>query len=253
MERKPSKRPLRPAAVRIALHLDRHPTIDYLPLNSQQREPATGSWTAMHRNHEKRQLVDIQQVKNDSLLDLNSLSAISNPYVAHPIAVYYYHKRAFFVQEHVALSVLELAPLCEHQIAYIFTQVLSGLQYLLVLGIGFQVTQVRTTVTGDIKMVLDWSYEPNISPVFRLAGTSYLADFLRNMFGELRGGCRNWSAEACDFVTILEAGYLPASTHPFLSRTLSIRSVAWFVMQRKLAALPPRQIDLRGSCLDRNS
>ncbi|EJP61611.1 uncharacterized protein BBA_09454 [Beauveria bassiana ARSEF 2860] len=251
-EQKKSMLPLHPAAVHIALHLGRHPVVDYLPQGSRQMKTATGPWTAVHRNHQKRQLVDIQEVENDCLQDLRSLANVSSCHIAHPIAIYYYQKRVFFIQEHVALSVLELGPLCDPEIAYVFAQVLNGLQHLLVLGIGFRVACVRTTVAGDVKIVLDWGYEPNISPLFKLAGTSYLAVFLRDLFMELRGPCRDWSADACDFVRILEAGYLPASTvsllffravtnadseqHSFLSQASSVRSTAWFAMQQKLAA-----------------
>ncbi|KAJ6783113.1 hypothetical protein PWT90_08802 [Aphanocladium album] len=209
---RPPVNPLRETTVTIALHLDRHPAVDYLPQLNQRMEPATGPWIATHRNRQRHHMVDIQEVNNDCVLDLASLAAVSSPRIAHPIAMYYYRNRVFFVQEHVALNVLELAPLREPEIAHIFAQVMSGLQHLLLLGIGFQLACVRTTITGDVKLVLNWDYEPGTSLHLRHAGTSYLAIFLRDFMSELGGACRAWSAEACDFLRILEAGYLPSSS-----------------------------------------
>ncbi|KGQ02494.1 hypothetical protein BBAD15_g12295 [Beauveria bassiana D1-5] len=183
---------------------------DYLPLHDRPPGLPSAAWTAAHRENRSRQLVVVQQIENDRLCELRSLAAISSPNIARLLAVYHSGKATFSVQEHVDLDVLELAPLCEREIAAVFSQVLRGLLSLLVLGVGFRVACIRTTVSGAVKIVLDWSYEPTVDPHLRLAGTAYLAGFLEQVMHGLGGAGRDWSSEARDFLRVLAAGSLPA-------------------------------------------
>lgn len=170
LRRRPRASPLRTAAVSIVLHCNRHPDDDYLPLHERPTgSPASTGWVAAHRVNRARQLVAVQEIKNDKLSDLRLLAAISSSNVARLLAVYQCGKVAFSVQEHVDLDVLELAPLCEREIATVFSQVnapsrgpcqapssqcqvLRGLLSLLVLGVGFRVACIRTTVSGAVKV-----------------------------------------------------------------------------------------------------
>ncbi|KAK8140928.1 hypothetical protein G3M48_001321 [Beauveria asiatica] len=190
---------------------------DYLPLHDRPPGLPSAAWTAAHRENRSRQLVVVQKIENDRLCELRSLAAISSPNIARLLAVYHSGKATFSVQEHVDLDVLELAPLCEREIAAVFSQVLRGLLSLLVLGVGFRVACIRTTVTGAVKIVLDWSYEPTVGPHFRLAGTAYLAGFLEQVMHGLGGARRDWSSEARDFLRVLAAGSLPAEWVPVVS------------------------------------
>ncbi|KAM3548393.1 hypothetical protein ARSEF4850_009436, partial [Beauveria asiatica] len=152
LRRKPRVLPLRAAAVSIVLYCNRHPDEDYLPLHDRPPGLPSAAWTAAHRENRSRQLVVVQKIENDRLCELRSLAAISSPNIARLLAVYHSGKATFSVQEHVDLDVLELAPLCEREIAAVFSQVLRGLLSLLVLGVGFRVACIRTTVTGAVKI-----------------------------------------------------------------------------------------------------
>ncbi len=154
------------------------------------------------------------------------------------------------MQEHVDLDVLELAPLCEREIAAVFSQVdapprspCSATQLTLpgsaraAESSGARCRLSRCMHSNDRERrcqdwsvdgpftrplrawcdvsqlttpVLDWSYEPTADPHFRLAGTAYLAAFLEQVMHRLGGAHRDWSPEARDFLRILATGSLPA-------------------------------------------
>ncbi|PMB63402.1 hypothetical protein BM221_010765 [Beauveria bassiana] len=78
--------PLRAAAVSIVLHCNRHPDEDYLPLHDRAAGPTCAAWTATHRENRSRQLVIVQELRNDRLTELRSLAAISSSHVAHLLA-----------------------------------------------------------------------------------------------------------------------------------------------------------------------
>lgn len=110
----------------IVLYCNRHPDEDYLPLHNKPAGDLTPTaWTAAHRENRSRQLVVVQEVKNDRLSELRSLAAISSPHVARLLALYQLGKSTFSVQELVDIDVLELPPLCEREIAGVFSQVQS--------------------------------------------------------------------------------------------------------------------------------
>lgn len=77
----------------------------------------------MHRNRQSRQLVVVQEVKNNRLQDLSCLSKISAPNVARIMALYHKADTVYAVQELVSLDVMDLTPLGESEIAEVFAQV----------------------------------------------------------------------------------------------------------------------------------
>ncbi|KAK8140708.1 hypothetical protein G3M48_002520, partial [Beauveria asiatica] len=48
--------------------------------------PTCAAWTATHRENRSRQLVIVQELRNDRLTELRSLAAISSPHVARLLA-----------------------------------------------------------------------------------------------------------------------------------------------------------------------
>lgn len=122
LRRKPALLHLHTAsAVNVILHCDRHPELDYVPLQHRPLGEATlQPWIGVHRNHQSRQLVVVQEVKNNHLQDLSCLSKISAPNIARIIALYYKVDAVYAVQELVSLNITDLALLSESEIAEVF-------------------------------------------------------------------------------------------------------------------------------------
>ncbi len=125
LRRKPAFLHLHTAStVNVILHCDRHPELDYIPLQHRPLgEAALLPWMGVHRNRQNRQLVVVQEVKNNRLQDLSCLSKISAPNVARIIALYHKADAVYAVQELVSLNVMDLTPLSESEIAEVFAQV----------------------------------------------------------------------------------------------------------------------------------
>jgi hypothetical protein len=125
LRRKPAFSHLHAApVVNVILHCDRHPELDYVPLQRRPLGEATLiPWIGVHRNRQSRQLVVVQEVKNNRLQDLSCLSKISAPNVARIMALYHKADTVYAVQELVSLDVMDLTPLGESEIAEVFAQV----------------------------------------------------------------------------------------------------------------------------------
>ncbi|KAH0593974.1 hypothetical protein MHUMG1_08297 [Metarhizium humberi] len=177
----------------------RHPNEDYFPVPGDATIAGTTAWVGVCRKNHIRKLAVIQE--------------IAVPNIARVIALYHQKGKFYAAYEYIDLDILKISPLADKEIANAFLQVLRGIQRLLFLSIGFRIDSVRVNSSGDVKIVLDWSYEPMQDQHTRTAGMPYVALFLHKIMEGLGGGHRKWSQSAAAFLGLLKAGHLPAVTY----------------------------------------
>ncbi|KAI5455655.1 hypothetical protein BGZ63DRAFT_497163 [Mariannaea sp. PMI_226] len=215
----------------LPIYLNRHPKADYLPFGSSETV-----WTGQHRDWRIRQLVTVQQLKRIALSELSRLAQITHDNIAQPVALYHINNTLYIVNEHIDLDLFDLCPLSQWEVSSVMKQIISAFQYLKQNSVSFLIHSICLDVDGAVKIVFDWSYEPNADVVYQEANEEYLMVYLKEVMESLGRSVSRWSSDGAAFLAMR---CLPDESHPFIANAPGqsiLRAPARFAMRKKMLA-----------------
>lgn len=107
------------AKASIPVYLDVHPLSDYEPIGR-----LGAAWIGEHRQNSSRQLVVVQQCRQNILSGFRRYLQLAHLHLARPIALYS-ARDVYLSYEYVELGLEEILPLSDSEVASVLSQVMS--------------------------------------------------------------------------------------------------------------------------------
>ncbi|KAH7112738.1 hypothetical protein EDB81DRAFT_768297 [Dactylonectria macrodidyma] len=99
------------------------------------------------------------------LRDYGTLARVSHPHLARICCVFDLAPQSILIQEPIILSLFELVPLSEVELASGLSQLVSAFRYLAAECPPFTVDGIRVCLQGVVKVVLDVRFEDGPAPI----------------------------------------------------------------------------------------